>query len=132
VLSGDITVYDYIDGNLHEKQVIKADRMDARGAADIHLSPDGKFLYASLRLRGDGIVVFEVGPGGVLAYVGYQQTGPHPRNFNITPNGRYVLVACRDNNSIEIYDRDRSTGMLSDTGRRIPLERPVFVGWQND
>ena len=131
-LSGDITVYDYIDGNLREKQVIKADRMDARGAADIHLSPDGKFLYASLRLRGDGIVVFEVGPGGVLSYVGYQQTGPHPRNFNITPNGRYVLVACRDNNSIEIYDRDRSTGMLSDTGRRITLERPVFVGWQND
>ena len=131
-LSGDITVYDYIEGTLREKQVIKADRMDARGAADIHLSPDGKFLYASLRLRGDGIVVFEVGPGGALAYVGYQQTGPHPRNFNITPNGRYVLVACRDNNSIEIYDRDRSTGMLSDTGRRITLERPVFVGWQND
>ncbi len=131
-LSGDITVYDYIDGSLREKQVIKADRMDARGAADIHLSPDGKFLYASLRLRGDGIVVFEVGPGGVLAYVGYQQTGPHPRNFNITPNGRYVLVACRDNDSVEIYARDRSTGMLSDTGRRIPMTRPVFVGWQND
>ncbi|MBO7480314.1 MAG: beta-propeller fold lactonase family protein, partial [Bacteroidales bacterium] len=131
-LSGDITVFDYAAGSLTEKQVIKADRMDARGAADIHLSPDGKFLYASLRLRGDGIVVFEVGPGGVLAYVGYQQTGPHPRNFNITPNGRFVLVACRDNDSIEIYERDRSTGMLSDTGRRITQTRPVFVGWQND
>ena len=128
-LSGDITVYDYADGSLREKQVIKADRMDARGAADIHFSPDGKFLYASLRLRGDGIVVFEVGPGGVLAYVGFQATGPHPRNFNITPNGRYVLVACRDNNSIEIYARDRRTGLLTDTGRRIPVERPVFVGW---
>ena len=128
-LSGDITVYDYADGSLREKQVIKADRMDARGAADIHFSPDGKFLYASLRLRGDGIVVFEVGPGGVLAYVGFQATGPHPRNFNITPNGRYVLVACRDNNSIEVYARDRSTGLLADTGRRIPVERPVFVGW---
>ena len=128
-LSGDITVYDYLDGSLREKQVIKADRMDARGAADIHLSPDGKFLYASLRLRGDGIVVYEVGPGGVLAYVGYQATGPHPRNFNITPNGRYVLVACRDNDSIEIYARDRATGLLTDTGRRIPQTRPVFVGW---
>ena len=128
-LSGDITVYDYSGGSLREKQVTKADRMDARGAADIHFSPDGKFLYASLRLRGDGIVVFEVGPGGVLAYVGYQATGPHPRNFNITPNGRYVLVACRDNNSIEVYARDRSTGLLTDTGRRIPVERPVFVGW---
>ena len=129
-LSGDITVFDYIDGTLREKQVIKADRMDARGAADLHFSPDGKFLYASLRLRGDGIVVYEVGPGGVLAYVGYQATGPHPRNFNITPNGRFVLVACRDNDSIEIYARDRATGLLTDTSRRIPVERPVFVGWQ--
>ena len=128
-LSGDITVFDYVDGTLREKQVIKADRMDARGAADLHFSPDGKFLYASLRLRGDGIVVYEVGPGGVLAYVGYQATGPHPRNFNITPNGRYVLVACRDNDAIEIYARDRATGLLTDTGRRIPVDRPVFVGW---
>ena len=131
-LSGDITVFDYANGSLTEKQVIKADRMDARGAADIHLSPDGKFLYASLRLRGDGIVVFEVGPGGLLNYVGYQATGPHPRNFTITPNGRYVLVACRDNDSIEIYERDRTTGMLTDTGRRVKQTRPVFVGWQND
>ena len=128
-LSGDITVYDYADGSLREKQVIKADRMDARGAADIHFSPDGKFLYASLRLRGDGIVVFEVGPGGILAYVGFQATGPHPRNFNISPNGRYVLVACRDNNSIEVYARDRRTGLLTDTGYRYEVERPVFVGW---
>ena len=128
-LSGDITVFDYADGSLTEKQVIKADRMDARGAADIHISPDGKFLYASLRLRGDGIVVFEVGPGGLLNYVGYTATGPHPRNFNITPNGRYVLVCCRDNDSVEVYSRDAKTGLLTDTGRRLTLSRPVFVGW---
>ena len=128
-LSGDITVFDYAAGSLREKQVIKADRMDARGAADIHLSPDGKFLYASLRLRGDGIAVFEVGPGGVLAYAGFTATGPHPRNFNITPNGKWVLVACRDNDSVEVYARDRATGMLTPTGRCFSLERPVFVGW---
>lgn len=128
-LSGDITVFDYADGNLTEKQVIKADRMDARGAADLHFSPDGKFLYASLRLRGDGIVVFEVGPGGFLNYVGYTATGPHPRNFNITPNGRYVLVCCRDNDSVEVYARDASTGLLTFTGDRLPVTRPVYVGW---
>ena len=128
-LSGDITVFDYMAGSLREKQVIKADRMDARGAADIHLSPDGKFLYASLRLRGDGIAVFEVGPGGVLAYTGFTATGPHPRNFNITPNGNWVLVACRDNDSVEVYARDRATGMLTPTGRYATFERPVFVGW---
>jgi 6-phosphogluconolactonase (cycloisomerase 2 family) len=128
-LSGDITVFDYNEGALTEKQVIKADRMDARGAADIHFSPDGKFLYASLRLRGDGIAVFEVGPGGLLSYVGYTATGPHPRNFNITPNGKWVLVACRDNDSVEVYARDRATGMLAPTGRSLAVERPVFVGW---
>ena len=128
-LSGDITVFDYADGSLTHKQDIKADRMDARGAADIHFSPDGKFLYASLRLRGDGIVVFEVGPGGLLNYVGYTATGPHPRNFNITPNGRYVLVCCRDNDSVEVYARDASTGLLTFTGERLTVTRPVYVGW---
>ena len=128
-LSGDITVFDYADGVLTEKQVVKADRMDARGAADLHISPDGKFLYASLRLRGDGIVVFEIGPGGVLNYVGYTATGPHPRNFNITPNGRYVLVCCRDNDSVEVYSRDAATGLLTFTGRRLTVSRPVYVGW---
>ena len=128
-LSGDITVFDHAGGVLTEKQVIKADRMDARGAADIHISPDGKFLYASLRLRGDGIVVFEIGPGGLLNYVGYTATGPHPRNFNITPNGRFVLVCCRDNDSVEIYERDAATGLLTFTGRRLTLSRPVYVGW---
>jgi len=128
-LSGDITVFDYADGNLTEKQVIKADRMDARGAADIHFSPDGKYLYASLRLRGDGIVVFEVGPGGLLNYVGYTATGPHPRNFNITPNGRYVLVCCRDNDAVEVYARDAATGLLTFTGERLTLVRPVYVCW---
>ena len=115
-LSGDITVFDYADGNLTEKQVI-------------HFSPDGKFLYASLRLRGDGIVVFEVGPGGLLNYVGYTATGPHPRNFNITPNGRYVLVCCRDNDSVEVYARDASTGLLTFTGERLSVTRPVYAGW---
>jgi len=128
-LSGDITVFDYAAGTLTERQVIKADRLDARGAADIHLSPDGRFLYASLRLRGDGISVFEVGADGTLTYVGYQATGIHPRNFNITPNGRFVLVACRDTDAIEIYARSSETGLLSFTGRVIPVSRPVFVGW---
>ena len=128
-LSGDVTVFDYDDGLLTEKQTIKADRVDARGAADIHLSPDGRFLYASLRLQNDGIAVFKVGDDGTLTDVGYQNTGKHPRNFNITPSGRFVFVACRDENAIEIYRRNARTGLLSDTGRRIHTEKPVFVGW---
>ena len=124
-LSGTIAVFDYAAGKLTQKQVVKADEVDARGAADIHLSPDGKFLYASLRLQNDGIAVFSVADDGTLTKVGYQLTGPHPRNFLVTDTE--VVVACRDNDSIEIYSRDKKTGLLSDTGRRIPAPKPVFV-----
>ena len=110
------------------KQVIKADETDARGAADLHLSPDGKYLYASLRLRNDGIAIFRVKPDGSLEKAGYQRTGPHPRNFLVTAGE--VLVACRDNDSIEIYKRNPKTGLLTDTGRRISAPKPVFVALQ--
>lgn len=127
-LSGKIAVYDYEDGQFTMKQTVRADQVDARGAADIHFSPDGKFLYASLRLKNDGIAIFSVSHDGRLTYVGYQLTGPHPRNFAVTENE--VIVACRDNNAIEFYKRNRKTGLLSDTGRRISVEKPVFVALQ--
>ena len=127
-LSGKIAVYDYKDGVFTMKQTVRADQADARGAADIHFSPDGKFLYASLRLKNDGIAIFSVAHNGLLTYAGYQPTGPHPRNFAVTENE--VIVACRDNDSIEFYRRNRKTGLLSDTGRRISVEKPVFVALQ--
>ena len=129
-LSGDVAVFDYKSGSLTLRQVIKADKVDARGAADIHLSPDGKFLYASLRLQNDGIAIFGVEADGTLKEVGYQHTGPHPRNFTITKD--LAIVACRDSDEIEIYKRDPSTGLLTDTGRRISLPKPVFVSLQED
>jgi 6-phosphogluconolactonase (cycloisomerase 2 family) len=124
-----VAVFDYNAGHLTLRQVVKADRLNARGAADIHLSPDGKFLYASLRLQNDGIAIFSVQPDGTLAEVGYQHTGAHPRNFAITKD--LAIVACRDSDEIEIYGRDPATGLLTDTGRRISLPKPVFVSLQD-
>ena len=127
-LSGKVSVFDYENGHLNMKQTVKADQVDARGAADIHLSPDGRFLYASLRLENDGIAVFQVARNGTLTLVGYQLTGPHPRNFAVT--GDEVIVACRDNDSIEFYKRDRKSGLLSDSGRRLQVSKPVFIALQ--
>lgn len=123
-LSGDVAVYSYPE--MASLQVIKADETDARGAADLHLSPDGRFLYASLRLRNDGLAIFRVSEDGLLEKAGYQHTGSHPRNFTVLD--RWVLVACRDTDEVEIYSRDKKSGSLQDTGRRIPLPKPVFVG----
>jgi 6-phosphogluconolactonase (cycloisomerase 2 family) len=127
-LSGNVTVFRYTDGNLTRLQVVTADTHHARGSADIHISPDGKFLYASNRLKNDGIAIFSRNPeNGLLTRIGYQRTGIHPRNFNITPNGRFLLVACRDSNEIQIYTRNPHTGLLTDTRQKILLSKPVCV-----
>lgn len=127
-LSGKVTAFKYNNGNLNAIQTIVADTLQARGSADIHLSPDGKFLYASNRLKGDGIAIFAVNAEkGTLMQVGYQLTGIHPRNFNITPNGKYLLVACRDSNVIQIFMRDPNTGLLTNTGKDIKMDKPVCI-----
>lgn len=124
-LSGNVVVIDTESDSVI--QTVCADTVHARGCADIHLSPDGKFLYASVRLQNDGIAIFKVDSDGTLTNAGYQPTGIHPRNFNITPNGKFLLVACRDSGCIQIFRRDAKTGLLTDTGRTIILDKPVCI-----
>lgn len=127
-LSGKVTVFSYHDGRLMPLQEIVSDSVGARGGADIHLSPDGQFLYASNRLKADGIAIFRVdAKTGLLTKVGYQLSGVHPRQFNITPNGRYLLCSCRDSNVIQVFERDAKTGLLTDTHQDIHLSKPVCV-----
>lgn len=132
-LSGEIVSINYADDSpLVMKflitQVTKADTLDAGGSADIHVSPDGKFLYASHRLKGDGLSIFSIDQdNGKIERVGYQNTGIHPRNFMITPNGKYLLVACRDSNVIQIFRRNMETGLLKDTGKTIEMSKPVCL-----
>lgn len=130
-LSGDVLVLELKDDNSADLvQSVKADTLGAGGSADIHMSPDGKYLYASCRLKSDGIAVFSVDSvSGMLKKAGYCLTGKHPRNFAITPNGKYMLVACRDENAVEIYSRDADTGLLEDTGKRIEMSKPVCIRW---
>ena len=127
-LSGKVIAFTYSDGRLNEIQTIVADTIQSRGSADIHLSPDGRYLYASNRLKEDGIAIFEVNPEkGTLAKVGYQLTGLHPRHFNITPNGKFLLVACLDSNMIQVFERDTVSGLLKNTGKDIKMSKPVCI-----
>lgn len=127
-LSGKIVAFNYTDGQLTPIQTITADTLAARGSADIHVSPDGKYLYASNRLKGDGIAIFAINPDdGTLAKAGYQPTGRHPRNFNITPNGKFLLVACRDSHCIQIYQRNETSGLLTRMQPDIAIDQPVCI-----
>jgi 6-phosphogluconolactonase len=127
-MSGEVVVFDYKEGNLSEIQTIKADTLNAKGSGDIHVSPDGKFVYASNRLKGDGIAIFSVNQSdGKLTKVGYQSTGIHPRNFAITPNGKLLLVATRDSDLIQVFKVDPNTGLLENTEHDIKLDMPVCI-----
>lgn len=127
-LSGKVTVFSYKQGKLETLQEIVSDSVGARGGADIHLSPDGRFLYSSNRLKAEGIAIFAVdSQTGLLTRIGYQPTAAHPRQFNMTPNGLYLLCCCRDSDKIQVFKRDIQTGMLTDTHRDIPVSKAVCV-----
>ena len=127
-LGGECVVLSYRKGKLKEVQRIMADEGGGRGSADIHISPDGRFLYTSHRLKKDGIAIFAIDPEkGTLTKVGYQLTGIHPRNFAITPNGKYLLVACRDDNKIQVFERNEATGELTETAQAIEVDKPTCI-----
>lgn len=61
-------------------------------AADLQISPDGKFIYASKRGL-DNIVVFEIQSTGKLKYVGAESSGgKHSRTFAMDQHSEYLLV----------------------------------------
>ncbi len=127
-VSDSVTVLGYKNGILTPLQYIAADTVGAHGAAATHLSPDGRFLYASLRLLNDGIATFSVNPStGLIEHIGHTPTGGHPRNFTLSPDGSLMLVAARDADAVEIYAIDKETGLPTATGRNISVPRPVCV-----
>lgn len=126
-LNGTVTVLAYEYGRFVPLESIHADLANGHASADIHLSPDGRFLYVSNRIKGDGIVYFKVDEkSGRLSEGTFMPTGSHPRNFAITPDGNWLLVACRDDNRIEVYRRNPDTGSLIPNST-IPCPKPVCI-----
>ncbi len=127
-LSDHLLVFSYADGVLTPIQTLRAYSGKGHGSADLHLSPDGRFLYTSHRLKKDGVAIFKVNAKtGKVRKAGFQPTGTHPRNFALSPDGRFLLCACRDDNRIEIYRRDEASGRLRSTGQSLELGAPVCI-----
>jgi len=82
-------------------------------AADIHLTPDGKYLYASERTTST-LAAFKVDPKtGMLTSIDSFATEKQPRGFSIDPTGRYLLAAGQLSNSMTAYAIDKATGKLT-------------------
>lgn len=81
--------------------------------ADIHISPDGKFLYASNRGH-DSIVIYAIKENGELVVLTHESTrGKTPRNFTLTPDADYLLVANQEGNNIISFKRNKESGLLT-------------------
>ena len=130
-MEGAVAAFDFKNGSLKAKQTITmlAPGFSGKvGAADIHVSPDGKFLYASNRGEANEIVVYAIDKKGALTYAGRQSSAiDTPRNFAIDPTGNFVLVGNQNGNDIAIFKRDKNTGLLSDTNKRIQVDKPVCL-----
>ncbi len=130
-MMGIVTVFDYKDGTLNARQSVTMPPEGFFGkidAADIHISPDGKFLYGSLRGDINEIVIYAIDKKGDLTYAGRQSTlGKIPRNFVIDPTGKYLLVANQNSDEIVVFKRNLKSGLLAETGKRISIGKPVCL-----
>eukprot|EP00456_Euglypha_rotunda_P048149 TRINITY_DN38574_c0_g1_i7.p1 TRINITY_DN38574_c0_g1~~TRINITY_DN38574_c0_g1_i7.p1 ORF type:complete len:139 (+),score=6.61 TRINITY_DN38574_c0_g1_i7:113-529(+) len=131
-MGGAVDVFGYSEGKTNFIQRVATHPSEYKGqpgSADIHISPDGRFLYASNRGEENNIAIFSIHPvTGMLANVGYQSTlGTGPRNFLIDPTGNFLLVANQKTNNIVIFKRDKKLGTLEPTGKQIEIPSPVCL-----
>ena len=95
--------------------------------ADIHISNDGNFLYASNRGH-NSIAIFSVSSDGSLKRIANESVrGDWPRNFTLSPDNRFLLVANQRSNNIVVFERNAETGLLSFTGTDVSVSQPVCL-----
>jgi 6-phosphogluconolactonase len=125
-----VFAYDAKTGTLKELQVIGAlpeKKPEKIWAADLHLTPDGKFLYASERGTST-IAAFKVDPGeGTLTPIGHTATEQQPRGFAIDPTGRYLLAVGQLSDSMTSYAIDPASGKLSSLKQYPMGKNPNWV-----
>lgn len=130
-LGGQLTVYQQDSGSLSKIQEISNLPEGYNGefpeASDIHLSPDGKFLYTTNRDELNDIVTYEVNEeNGKVNEIDRQSThGKTPRKFIISPDGRFILVGHQNSADITVFKRDEKTGQLRLTPKSIHVPHTV-------
>ena len=132
----DLTItvlrYDEGQGHLSEIQNISTLPVGAEGpgnsTADIHVHPNGKFVYGSNRGH-NSIASFSIDEAtGKLTALGHTPTkGKTPRNFGIDPTGQFLYAANQDSSSIATYRINTETGALTPTGQVLDVPTPVCI-----
>lgn len=131
-LKGTVDVFHFAGGRLKQIQQLSSHPAGYKGdigSADIHISPNGKFLYASNRGDANNLAIFAIDPAtGKLTSKGFQSTlGKTPRNFLIDPTGHWLFAANQNGKNVVLFKVNPETGMLTDTGKRLELPAPVCL-----
>nr|WP_294858887.1 lactonase family protein [uncultured Fluviicola sp.] len=134
-LSGTISAFKVENGKLDSIQRIfsYSNLQEDYNSADIHISPDGLFLYTSNRLYENTLSIFSIDQtNGTLKLVAHQSTlGDNPRNFVIDPSGRFLIVANQVSNKLIVFKRNPETGLLTKTGNEIAVKNPTCLKMRN-
>ena len=130
-MGGAVTVFSYHDGVLKNLQRIYTHPEKYKEdfeSSDVHISPDGKFLYASNRGSENNIAVFSIQNNGTLKSVGYQSTkGKHPRVFDLDPSGNFLVATNTGSSSVVVFRRNTETGLLKKVGQKIKIKNVSCV-----
>lgn len=122
--------YDAANGRLTAVQTVSTLPKGFVGSnfpAEIMISSNGKFLYASNRLH-DSIAWYSISANGTLAYRGEEWTrGDHPRAFNFDPTGNFFYVCNQFADAITTFRINRITGALTFTGQYTPVGSPASI-----
>jgi 6-phosphogluconolactonase len=130
-MAGTICVYKYANGKLDTIQRINAHSDEFKegfNSGDIHISPDGLFLYASNRGEENNIAIFSIEGNGTLKTVGYQATfGKTPRIFSIDSTGKFLIVANQTSGNVVVFKRNSVTGLLEKSGTEVQVANASCV-----
>lgn len=111
----DVLALDAGAGTLATRQTVSAWPEGATGApwaADLHATPDARFLYASER-RTSTLAAFSIADGsGLLTLLGSTSTEAEPRGFAITADGRFLIAAGQASHRVACYAIDPASGAL--------------------
>ena len=95
--------------------------------ADLHLTPDGRFLYTSER-NSNSLAIWKVdSTTGELALVGHQPTEKQPRGFQIDSTGRWLVAVGQTSNQLTLYKIDPGTGKLTQAAQMPMGQNPNWV-----
>lgn len=130
-LTGELEVFKQVEGDWSSQQTLKLYKSGfegEQGAADIKLSPDGKFIYASNRGQANTICCFKIMKDGLLELKQIESVfGDSPRNIQISPSGKWLFTTNQLSNQITIFKRSKATGLLTKTENSIVVSKPVCL-----